>query len=419
MINKSDPTIQLADRMEFIKEIPISNFHQKNERTNKFSDSTIKKFSPSDLIYSIAPSMPENLISNQNLFEIKKLSDYFVEDLTSFQIFESRLNSYDNQSDYCFAISSKNGEREVLLDLLNKGKLPKRFLKNSAWKNLREFTKEWIKPNSILYENIIGLWFEFDTASNIPETPIPSFFIQPKSNYVITGDLASQHYWITKFSMQLLKGKPLSLNVEKKINECLTKLPGESSLFQIGTMLSRNDDEIRIVIKRIRPEEIIPYLESIGWSDNEKEELSTILEDIKNIITRFVLHISVGEHINPKIGIECSFYPDKYHQEHRWEKFLDYLQDKKLCNNDKYSALLEFSGIDPQDYNKHFNSSDFMPSVMLPNEKTNTALIRYISHIKLVYNPNKTLIAKAYPAVRLFGQFNNEISQTTTLFKNK
>ncbi|RLF58441.1 MAG: hypothetical protein DRN27_05455, partial [Thermoplasmata archaeon] len=105
MINKSDPTIQLADRMEFIKEIPISDFHQKNERTNKFGDSTIKNFSPSDLIYSIAPSMPENLISNQNLFEIKKLSDYFVEDLTSFQIFESRLNSYDNQSDYCFAIS--------------------------------------------------------------------------------------------------------------------------------------------------------------------------------------------------------------------------------------------------------------------------------------------------------------------------
>lgn len=419
MIDKSDPTIQLDDRMEFIKEITIPDLHQKNEKTIIFRDSTIKNFSPSDLIYSIAPSIPENLISNQNLFEIKKLSDYFIEDLTSFQIFESRLNSYDNQSDYCFAISSKNGERETLSDLLSNGKLPKRFLKNSAWENLRNFTREWINPNSILYENIIGLWFEFDTASTIPETPIPSIFIQPRSNYAITGDFASQHYWITNISMQLLKGKPLSPNVEKKINECLNKLPGDSSLFQIGTMLSRNDDEIRIVIKRIRPEEIIPYLESIGWSDNEKEELSIILDDIKRVITRFVLHISVGEHINPKIGIECSFYPDKYHQEPGWGKFLEYLQEKELCNNVKYSALLEFSGIEPQEYNKNFDSSDFMPSVMISNEKTNSALIRYISHIKLVYSPDKPTVAKAYPAVRLFGQFNNETSQTTTLFKKK
>ncbi len=39
----------------------------------------------------------------------------------------------------------------------------------------------------------------------------------------------------------------------------------------------------------------------------------------------------------------------------------------------------------------------------IENNDFSSALVRYISHIKLVYEPDHVLSAKAYPGVRLFG----------------
>ena len=356
-----------------------------------------------DYLDFIEKYVPENLISQNNFSQLKTIAGNFSDNLTSFLIFESRLDSYDGRSDFCFAVSSKNGEREILSNFIKSGNLPNSFLKQDEWKQLGNFAESWADPKSILYDSILGLWFEFDTASSISDAPAPSIFIQPKSHYAITGDIFSQNAWITKSALPLLLGRPLPSKVEEKVLECIKKIPLESSLFQIGTMLSRKDDEIRIVIKRIRTEQIILYLNSIGWSDDENNSLSTLLEEIKNKVTRIVLHISVGEKVNPKVGIECSFYPNNYHQEQGWENFLNYLLEKGLCNQEKHSAILKFPGIEPQDHNQNFNLKYYKPSVMMPEETTSNTLIRYISHIKLVSQPNKQVEAKAYSAVRLFG----------------
>jgi len=373
----------------------------------------------SEYILSVAKYMPKDLISNQHLMNIKILADNFTDNLTSFLIFESRLNSYDAKSDYCFAVSSKSGEREILSDQFKNKTLPESFLKQSEWQQLGEFVNSWTDPKSILYDSIIGIWFEFDTASEISNDPAPSIFFQPKSNYAITGDVHSQNIWITKIALPPLLGRELSSNVEAKVLECINKLPLEASLFQIGTMLSRKDDEIRIVIKRIRAEEIISYLESIGWADEEENKLSCLLEEIKDIVSRIVLHISVGENVNPKVGIECSFYPDNFHKEEGWKKLLNYLSEKGLCNKEKYAALLKFSGIEPQDHDEYFDPNKCTPAVRISDEEYSSALIRYISHVKLVYEPNKTIQAKAYPAVRLFGHPYESNSQNTKLLREK
>ncbi len=44
---------------------------------------------------------------------------------------------------------------------------------------------------------------------------------------------------------------------------------------------------------------------------------------------------------------------------------------------------------------------------MLSQDEYSKSLIRYISHIKLVYQPGEEIQAKAYPAVRLFGESIN------------
>lgn len=392
-----------------LENILIQN-HKKFETSRIFKELLSEELKPSDYITLVESYIPKELISSTCLGEIKNLASNFSENMSSFLIFESRLKSFDAKSDYCFAVSSKNGEREILADLIKSGHLVDKFSKQSEWIQLGNFVKNWIDPKSIIYDNVIGLWFEFDTAGEISNAPTPSIFIQPTSYNKITGDVSSQYTWITKSALPLLLGKPLSNKLEKKVLKCIKNLPLESSLFQIGTMLSRKDDKIRLVLNKFRVDQIIPYLTSIGWLDDENNSLSALLEEIKNKVTRIVLHISVGEKIDSKVGIECSFYPNKYYQEQGWEKFLDYLLEKKLCNKEKYSALIRFPGIEPQYHDQDFNTGNYIPSVMLLEENNSNALVRYISHIKLVYQPYKSVEAKAYFAVRLFGHSYGAVS---------
>jgi len=78
-----------------------------------------------------------------------------------------------------------------------------------------------------------------------------------------------------------------------------------------------------------------------------------------------------------------------------------------MCLPEKRDALLSYSGIE--------NTENFSGGVMKPltsasrhlDELVSSALVRYISHIKIVYQSGQPLEAKAYPAVRLFG-FDHE-----------
>ncbi|MEF8848259.1 MAG: hypothetical protein V5A68_03910 [Candidatus Thermoplasmatota archaeon] len=403
---------------EKLKEESISNFDQP-QKTRMLLNEASRDLHPYHYLSMVEPHLSSKLISDESLSKIKKLGRHFQDNITSFLIFETRLKSDEAKSDYCFAVSSRNGEREKLLNLLNNGHLPDAFLEKDEWKQLNNFVKSWAHPKSLLYNNVLGLWFEFDTASSIPRAPKPSIFIQPKSNYNITGDIHCQHKWITKKALPLLLGRSLPHTVEENILDCIKKLPLNSSLFQIGTMLSREDNDIRLVIKGIKPDEIISYLNSVGWTDDNKNRLSKLLDEIKDIVSRIVLHISVGEKVNPKVGIECSFDSNKYHKEQGWVRFLDYLSEKDLCNKEKYSSLLKYSGIYPKDHDEDFNSNKCIPSVMISQENySKRSLIRYISHIKLIYRPNNNEIkAKAYPAVRLFGYPNDSKVKDSRLLK--
>lgn len=106
--------------------------------------------------------------------------------------------------------------------------------------------------------------------------------------------------------------------------------------------------------------------------------------------------------IDPHIGVECSFLSYTYHQETRWRDLLNILVMRNLCLPERRDALLEYPGVD--------GDEDISFSVMkpLPSASQHLAdlisskIIRYISHIKIVYDMDHFIEAKVYPAVRLF-----------------
>jgi hypothetical protein len=376
---------------------------------NKFIWETIQLRKPSleDLnaaqyLSSVESYISEELISSQNYTEIKKLASYFNGHISSFFGFETRLNNYNGQSDYLFAVSSQREERDKLADLFTNGKLPQSFRTKKEWQNIEKFVTTWANPHSVLYKNILGLWFEFDIVDDLTHVPIPCVFVHTVPLSINNSESTRECTWLTHFALPLLIGQQLSQNVERNAMEAIQRLPEGVSVFQVGVMLSRATSGIRLVLNKIKPTQIIPYLKTLGWSDND-DRLLSLIEELEHYVTSIVLHINIGEKgVDSKIGLECSFYPRLYNFETKWSVFLNYLVKNGLCRPEKKNALLHFPGVEREDMNDDFNLKSYVTNARIPDNDFSSALVRYISHIKLVYMPNQPPEAKVYSGVRLF-----------------
>jgi len=351
----------------------------------------------------IESNLPEGLISVRNYSEMKKLVSPFTPNITSFFGFESRLCSPDARADFLFAVSSQGGEREALLHFLHNEHEAHQFLQHKEWQSIQDFVTTWANPASELYTKVLGLWLEFDTADASQDAPIPCVFIHTIPLRISSREEERTYDWVFHTALPLLLGHPLSSHLHQRLLEALRKLPEGASVMDIGFMLSRATTGARLVFRHLQPSHIIPYLESLGWSDTN-DELNFIIKELQQQVTRLVLHITITEEgVDPKIGLECSFSPDRYHLETQWASFFDYLIRKGVCCPEKKTNVLNFLGVSQDHHSNPFNLSSYKIAVLVPSETSANALVRYISHVKLVYKPGRSLEAKVYPGVRLFG----------------
>ncbi len=359
-------------------------------------------FHPVDYLSFIKPHMSDDLISSQNYDEIKNLASQFTGGLTSFFGFESHLSKSDARLDYLIAVSSQKGEREALLNLIKNGSLPDKFLNKQEWQNVGIFTEKWADPSSILYTNILGLWLEFDTSEKYNEALVPSIFLQTIPLRGDNSEDIEKCKWVTRIAIPMLTGRMVSEKLEKKFLNILEKLPKGASVFHIASMLSRNTEGMRLVIKRINPKDVVSYLESIGWAD-EDNGLRDLLKEIKKYSNCIRLHINISDQVDPEIGLECFISPDQYHKGQGWNEFFNHLVEKGMCLPNMKSALLDFPGVTQEDPSNEFNFESYLPSVKLTDNAFSKAIVRYISHVKISYKPGSPIKAKAYTGVRLFG----------------
>lgn len=352
---------------------------------------------------SVKSFIPEKLISYQNFKEMEMLASNFPGGVTSFFGFESHLNSPKARADYLFAVSSRGGEREALAALIKNGSLPDIFIDDPNWRIISNFILEWANPKSNLYNNVLGLWLEFDMAEKSSEIPIPCIFLHTHPLRMTFKEEKKELLWLTETAFPLLTGKTVTNHMKTKIFQTIQQLPKDAFIMDAGVMLSRKTPGVRLIVTRISPQDILPYLTKIGWSEKD-EQLQHLLTELDEQVSRIVLHITVTENgIEQKIGLECSFSPDRYHLEDRWSSFFNYLIKKGLCLPRKKNALLQFMGVELENPNKEFTTDLYKPSVKIHPNKFSSALVRFISHVKLVYEPNHILLAKAYSGVRLLG----------------
>lgn len=230
------------------------------------------------------------------------------------------------------------------------------------------------------------------------DIPIPNFFMHIHPIHKRNANIS----WITEDIFPLLTGYDVSKKIEKTLNKCIKALPEKASIFQVGTMINRAIEGIRIVVKRIEAKDIMAYLKSIGY-DADKG-MGVFIKELSKHVTRFVLNFDVLEGaIGSKMGIECGFYPkqDFYIPDNRWKKFLDYLVKKKICHKDKRDFLINYEGIINADDLAEEVMKKLKPVTKISHDDYIGVVVKQIGHIKIVFSDE--IEAKANYGIRLWG----------------
>jgi hypothetical protein len=319
-------------------------------------------------------------------------------------IFECRLAEMAPRADFSVLAKASYG-RDSLAGLHPTSTLPARLMTEPIWRRVGDFAVRWADPSSPLYRAVDNVWLEFDVDGAPPVIPIPSVFFglrssgQEGSARGVAYELNVDGYITTaEKAIRLLSGSKLPSLVLETLSDCFRALSSVEHVFQVGLMLSRGAEAVRLCIKLHSVERIVEYLAKVGWPGDEAD-LRGILEPMARLVDHVYLDIDVGETVHPKIGLECHFDGNKQPTiEPRWGIFLDSLARDGLCMADKRDALLAYPGyVDENAEGPPWPAALRRASQLLCGRSL-SMFIRSIHYAKIVYQPGEPLEAKAYLA---------------------
>jgi hypothetical protein len=326
----------------------------------------------------VSPYLHADLVSPQALSHLQTLAKILPSFSYYYAGFECRLGANSSPAVDLFVFLPQH--------ILN---IPAPFLAHPVWQTFQEFQREWVTPTSFLSKQLKDIGLEFDLDGPPSQIPIPILFFE--------FNRKMDHNEIFVLIETIFKqfNRPFSKKLAFNLQRCIHELPEGARIIQIGIMFSRPTEAVRIIIEDIQPEQILEYFPQIGWFD-PTDRLKTIVPTLSHLVDSIgFLDIDVGETIHAKIGLECFFIKQPQY-EPRWPLFFDYLVEKGLCSTAKRDAMIMWPGLfqkdtDPALWPTHLNWGD-----AFLGDKAVSVFFRRISHIKIVYQPDKPLEAKGY-----------------------
>lgn len=321
----------------------------------------------------IAPSLPTEIISKETYRKINTLANLFSDFSASEYIMETHLNTTSAQVDFSFRVLA---DEKVCLNF-------PQFPLDGAWKRINDFVDHW-PPE------IADIWFEMDYTEYDKQIPQPCFFFN--AGQVKKGNGVNKHLLFGALK-RLLGNEQLEL-LKDNIKNVIEHLPPEVGLFQVGTMLARNSDRVRIFTAELTKAQVGPYLTTIGWSGSHPhlQQLFRLVHPYSD--GQYILDFDVtSSGITEKIGINFGL-----NQRQTLPAFLRELVKHQMCTEIKNNGVLAWSGS-----RGHFLGRDYGFS----------ALIKNISHFKVSYIPKEGLKAKAY--LRIHGIYLKDLFRARKL----
>lgn len=334
----------------------------------------------------LLPNLVPTLVKPDAVLGLKALANNLAPILRGG--FECRLSANSPQVDLQQCIVREERELALLREFI--AATDGGVSAHPGWSQLQNFLAEWSEPLSLLHNSIPEIWLEFDINNSAVKLPLPAIF------FGLPQDVspAVETYAIATKSLNLLLGSEGWCEWQSNLDRCFGACPDGVFVSHIGVMLSRNAPALRVNVKRLQPDLLIPYLQEIGWQ-GETQELEALMKQLFALVDRITVCLDVGKRIYPQIGLECILL-DRPQRESAWEIFLDYLVARGLCAPEKRDALLNWPGqTTPVNSPVPWPDRLIAASLLQPRERF-TIFDRQLSHIKIVYGPEGQLEAKAY-----------------------
>lgn len=316
-----------------------------------------------EYLSAIASSLPPEIVSESSFHRILDISSrWFSNFAASEYIMETCLDTSESEADFSFRVLK--GERANLI----KGLTDSIFMTadNAIWKKLSALVEYW--PG-----DIDDIWLEFDYNEFSSIIPQPCIFFNA-GNIKTRGTYNEQP--LLNMLGTLIDTDQLQV-LMPEINQVIHKLPPKVGLFQVGVMLSRHNDRIRVFTSELTRAQIEEYLAQINWPGS-LVHLAEVIDMVSEFSEEcFILDFDVSSRgVSSKIGINFGLK-----EKNMLPGFLQNLQTHKLCIPAKQDGVLAWSG---------------SLGGYLGEDYGYSALIRNISHFKIALLPDENIRVKAY-----------------------
>jgi len=315
-------------------------------------------------LLAIEEHLPTALVSSTALSNIRTIA----RELPPVKVagFECSLEEIGADADFLVCV---DGAIDTLTGRNASVKLNDSVVTSPPWQRLLTFCQA--RSESAALQQIKNIWLEFDTSRHSVPILRPSVFfgIHRPKNY----------QRVAEAGLRLLRGSALPAQLTHTLSLCFGALPTNTSVFQVGMMLSRQTTPVRLCVGGLARDQLLGYLSDIGWSGS-MDDLTDVLGALSHPLQALAVDLDVDGDVGPRLGIEC-YVGQEYSLVNvfpNWELFLNQLVGLGLCLPSKRDALLAWPG--------YAFREAVLPSLFL----------RGINHVKIVWEPPGLVYAKAY-----------------------
>jgi hypothetical protein len=344
-----------------------------------------------DYLSLVAPYLSPCLVSGQSVARIASVAANLP--LSSNFGFECKLGSDAPEADFLVAVIESDGSRAAWAGDNPLTCLAEEHCSTPTWKKVRGLLTDWHQGMNG-FDPIHDTWLEFDIEPHAARLPEPSFF------FGFDDSVAVNYPELAEILVERLLERALSDRRRERLQICYAALPPRALIFQVGVMLSRSTDEVRLCTRGLTPEGIVQYLGQIGWP-GQREELSSYLEHLVPLVDAISLDIAVGETILPQIGLECTIKSGAAGRV-KLDSLLAALAASAACVPKKREALVCWLGYSTEHTDRPRWPAHLLKASMALGEDVVSSFARTLNHIKITYQPAAPITAKAYLGVRHF-----------------
>jgi hypothetical protein len=251
---------------------------------------------------------------------------------------------------------------------------------DGPWARLHRFCASWADPSTSLHEGITEVFLEHDLDPAPQPTVTPSVFFSVAE----TGGQA-----VAEEALGILLAAPLAGNLARCFDAC----PSSASVSYLGAMLGRPTEAVRVNVKRLRLEELVPFLQAVGWTGplGAVEQWAGWAWDRVDGVT---VCLDVGSVVYPHVGLECALRMQPA-VEPRWRELLEELTAEGLCSTANAAALLGVPGVlHPPESGMEWPAAWVVATLVGPADHFSTTE-RQLSHVKLTV-AGEHVVAKGY-----------------------